>query len=76
MRHWLRRLAVREEAVSYCRVYTRYKTTLSGYLVKRWREGLVLKTATVAFEGQMGGEKPVTGAVVIPLESLDYYTLM
>jgi hypothetical protein len=35
----------------------------------------MLKTATVAFAGQMGGEKPVTGDVVIPRESLDFYTL-
>jgi hypothetical protein len=34
-----------------------------------------LLLATVLFEGQMGREKPVTGDVVIPRESLDFYTL-
>jgi hypothetical protein len=72
----LRRFLDHQQAAPYCRAYTRYKTTISGYLIRRGREGLVLKTATVAFEGQLGGEKPVTGAVVIPLESLDFYTLM
>jgi hypothetical protein len=55
--------------------YHAAKTTLSGYVVKRGREGLMLKNATVLFEGQMGGEKPVTGDVVIPRERLDFHTL-
>jgi hypothetical protein len=66
---------VRNEGAPYARVYTRYKTTVSGYLIHRGREGLLLKNATVLFEGQMGGETPVTGDVVIPRESLDFDTL-
>jgi hypothetical protein len=63
------------EAATYVRLYTWSQTTCSGYLVARRRDEVVLKNATVVFEGQIGGEHPVQGAVHVDRDHIDFYVV-
>jgi hypothetical protein len=57
-------------------VYSHQKTTIFGYLVRRRRDELVVKNASVVFKGQMGGEKPLAGEVHLERAQGDFYVVI
>ena len=72
---WPSGLLLRAEAAPFIRLYTKNLTTISGHLVRRRRDCLVLRNASVAWNGQLGGERPLTGEVHVPREQVDLYVL-
>jgi hypothetical protein len=72
----LRALRGRSRTAVYARVYTRHGTTLSGYLRAVRSDALILSNATVFFEGQTGGERPLQGEIRILKENIDFYVLL